>query len=230
MRYFLCGLSTTLFSIATVANAADFQSSQALRSDTSSWSWSGAYIGTHLSNAVLANDWKGADGALAEVVPFAGQFTGGGIAFGLQAGFNYQFANNVVLGLEADLQFADIGSNNLLIGGPVGGAFASQSLDTYGTIRARMGYAMDRFLPYITGGAAWANTSYTGPFGWTADSTHWGWTIGGGLEYAVTNNWTVKGEYQYLSFDGDSHTYLNGDTVKTKYDMSVLKAGVNYKF
>ncbi|MEP9349873.1 outer membrane protein [Xanthobacter sp. KR7-225] len=192
------------------------------------FSWTGFYIGGNVGYA-----WGNSS---FDYTPFLGPTysydlgNADGFTGGLQAGFNYQFANNVVLGLEADLQFADIGSNNLLIGGPVAGALASQSLDTYGTIRARLGYAVDRFLPYITGGAAWANTSYTGPFGWTSDSTHWGWTIGGGLEYAITNNWTVKGEYQYLSFDGDGYTYLNGDQVKTNFDMSVLKAGVNYKF
>jgi outer membrane immunogenic protein len=226
----LLGVSA-LALMAASASAADLANRYPVKAavvPVQMFSWTGFYIGGNVGYA-----WGNSS---LDYTPFLGPtFSYGlgnadGFTGGLQAGFNYQFANNVVLGLEADLQFADIGSNNLLIGGPVGGAFASQSLDTYGTIRARMGYAFDRFLPYITGGAAWANTSYTGPFGWTADSTHWGWTIGGGLEYAVTNNWTVKGEYQYLSFDGDSHTYLNGDTVKTKYDMSVLKAGVNYKF
>lgn len=149
---------------------------------------------------------------------------------GLQGGFNYQFANNVVLGIEADLEFADMGTDNIFFTGPIPGVLASQSLDTFGTIRGRLGYAVDRFLPYFTGGAAWANTSYTGPWGWSADSTNWGWTIGGGLEYAITNNWTVKAEYLYLDFDGENHTYLNGDQVSTGFNMSTLKAGVNYKF
>lgn len=149
---------------------------------------------------------------------------------GLQAGYNFQFANNVVLGLEADLEFADMGTNNILIGGPVPGAPVAQSLDMFGTIRGRLGYAMDRFLPYFTGGAAWATTNYTGPWGWSSDSTTWGWTIGGGVEYAVTNNWTFKAEYLYLDFDGTNYVYPNGDQISNGFDLSTIKAGVNYKF
>jgi len=192
------------------------------------FSWTGFYIGgnvgygwgnstfdyTPWASATYSYDLGSADG-----------FFGG-----LQAGYNYQFANNVVVGLEADLEFADMGSDNVLFAGPIPGVLAAQSLDTFGTIRARLGYAMDRFLPYLTGGAAWANTSYTGPYGWTSDSTNWGWTIGAGVEYAITNNWTVKAEYLYMDFAGENYTFSNGDKIETGFDMSTIKAGVNYKF
>ncbi|MFG1287468.1 outer membrane protein, partial [Xanthobacter versatilis] len=98
-----------------------------------------------------------------------------------------------------------------------------------------------RFLPYITGGAAYGKTkissSYAGDgFGsLSASSTNWGWTVGGGVEYAITNNWTFKTEYLYVDLGSTDYAYADGygyysyaGTVDTKFH--TLKAGVNYKF
>lgn len=192
------------------------------------FSWTGFYIGGNVGYGWGNNTFDYTPFAL----PTWSYDLGGanGVFGGLQAGFNYQFANNVVVGLEADLEFANMGSSAILATGPLAATVVSHSLDTFGTIRGRVGYAFDRFLPYFTGGAAWANTSNNGSFGWSSSSTNWGWTVGGGLEYAVTNNWTVKAEYLYLDFDGQNYAFPNGDQISTGYNMSTLKAGVNYKF
>ena len=192
------------------------------------FSWTGFYIGGNVGYGWGNSTFDYTPWALPTYSYDLG--SADGFFGGLQAGFNYQFANNVVVGLEADLEFADMGSDNVLFAGPIPGVIAAQSLDTFGTIRARLGYAMDRFLPYITGGAAWANTNYTGPWGWSSSSTNWGWTIGAGVEYALTNNWTVKAEYLYMDFAGENYTFFNGDKIETGFDMSTIKAGVNYKF
>lgn len=191
------------------------------------FSWTGFYIGGNVG-------WGWADNSLDYST---GGYTYGydvgssnGVFGGLQAGYNFQFANNVVLGVEADVEFADISQTNLLWGGPVGGYLASTSVDNFGTIRGRVGYAFDRFLPYFTGGAAWANTSFSGPWGLSNDATRWGWTIGGGAEYAITNNWTVKAEYLYLDYGDKDSNYFNGDVASTGLTMNTVKAGVNYKF
>ncbi|WP_234051584.1 MULTISPECIES: outer membrane protein [unclassified Xanthobacter] len=191
------------------------------------FSWTGFYIGGNVG-------WGWADNAF--------DYTTGGFSYGydvgnsngvfggLQAGYNFQFANNVVLGAEADLEFSSISNSNLLLGGPVGGNVVSSNVDNFGTIRGRVGYAFDRFLPYFTGGAAWANTSLDAPWGLSQNSTRWGWTIGGGAEYAITNNWTVKAEYLYLDYGNKNVTYINGDTATSGLNMNTVKAGVNYKF
>ena len=67
-----------------------------------------------------------------------------------------------------------------------------------------MGYAFDRTLIYITGGLAYGGLN-ANPV--TGDATsNVGWTIGGGLEYAFTNNWTVKLEGLYVNLEEDDRT------------------------
>ncbi len=82
--------------------------------------------------------------------------------------------------------------------GPLAGQTINGSLDYFGTVRARLGYAFDKFLPYITGGAAWGHVDYGNIYGVGTSSTNWGWTIGAGFEYAVTNNITAGLEYLYV--------------------------------
>lgn len=191
------------------------------------FSWTGFYVGGNVGWGWASNSF--------DYTPFGGLAynydlgNANGFLGGIQAGYNYQFVNNVVLGAEADLEFADISTNGTPVFGPLSGYGTSAKVDTFGTIRARAGYAFDRFLPYITGGAAWANSKST--IGLTENKdTNWGWTIGGGAEYALTNNWTVKAEYLYLNFDGNTYTYPDFSSLKTGYDLQTAKVGVNYKF
>ena len=174
-------------------------------------------------------------------------FVGGG-----QIGYNYQFQNNFVLGFETDIQGADLrGSTDW---SPVQhpGAFNREtSIDYYGTIRARVGYAIDRFLPYVTGGLAYGKLGFSETFissqnpVWNyaaADSsTKWGWTVGAGAEYAITNNWSVRAEYLYVNLGNmdyafsvpnyDSYGYYK-DARFGSIDGSfqTLRFAVNYRF
>lgn len=174
---------------------------------------------------------------------------------GAQAGYNYQFSNNVVLGAEADVSFGDINakSNGANQFDPY---YTEDKINAFGTVRARLGYAVDRFLPYVTGGLAWANVDHSlgcsvasAPGGSngcenrlggqafdTSDSnTSFGWTVGAGVEYAVTNNWTVKGEYLYtdlgentVSLVDPNYPALSERNFDTAF--STVKLGLNYKF
>lgn len=191
------------------------------------FSWTGFYIGANVGYGWGSNSFNYNAGPISY-----GYDVGSSDGFfgGLQAGYNFQFANNVVVGVEADLDFADMSSDNLLVGGPLSGFGTSSKVDNFGAIRGRLGYAVDRFLPYFTGGAAWANTSFTGPWGVSNDDTRWGWTIGGGAEYALTNNWTIKAEYLYLDLGDKSIDYAGGTSASSGLTMNTVKAGVNYKF
>jgi len=224
--------ATALALLAGSASAADLATRYPVKAapiPVQVFSWTGFYIGGNVG-------WGWADNSY-DYTPFGlptfsyGLGSSNGFVGGGQLGYNYQFANNVVLGVEADFDWADIGKTATLVGGPVGGAIVNSNVDYFGTIRARAGYAIDRFLPYITGGAAWANSSTTIPGMWDSkSSTNWGWTVGAGAEYAITNNWTVKAEYLYLSFDGKNYTLANADTLSTGFDLQTVKLGVNYKF
>jgi len=137
----------------------------------------------------------------------------GGFVGGAQLGYNYQMGM-FVLGAEADLQYADLGSNFV-----VNGVRYGSDNDWFGTARVRAGFAFDRFMVYATGGVAYGDSNV-------------GWTAGGGVEYAFTDNLTAKIEGLYVAIDGDNRDFLdlriggvNGNT-----EFGVVRAGLNYKF
>jgi outer membrane immunogenic protein len=186
-------------------------------------------------------------------------FIGGG-----QAGYNWQ-TGAFVLGVETDFDGTTVSKSFNSVGTPfgptltgiAGGDFLTvngkTSLSWLGTTRGRVGFVAtpdNRLMIYATGGVAYGggSTSFnafdsgTGSF-WSGSpsSTRVGWTIGGGVEYALTNNITIKGEYLYADLGSSSFTttgngasaiffpgvYVSG---KVDYTASIFRAGVNYKF
>ena len=132
-----------------------------------------------------------------QVVAFAGQRSADGFVGGGQLGYNYQFTpgSGVVVGVEADAQYVDFGSdrNRFVATSPLApGAVAFNpntltGLDYFGTVRGRLGYAFDRTLVYATGGFAYGSGGGR-DFGlpnFTRDEFQTGWTVGGGVEYAL---------------------------------------------
>jgi len=175
------------------------------------FSWTGFYVGANAGYGwgnVNANGW-------ANVGDLDG-FVGGG-----QVGYNYQMGQ-FVLGLEADLQGADLSSGNNL-------GLLNVKTDYFGTVRARVGVAFDRFMPYITGGWAYGNVKTSIPgIGFSSDRSHTGgYAVGGGLEYAVTNNIIAGVEYLYVDL-GEKN--ILGANTKVGTDFSVVRARLSYKF
>ncbi|MEW6255663.1 MAG: outer membrane protein [Pseudomonadota bacterium] len=229
-------LAATFLSAAVLpASAADLARSYPTKAPVVAvpvFSWTGFYIGGNVGWSWLNNDLNVSPAfgipATSLSVGDANGFTGG-----LQVGYNWQFVNNVVLGIEADVQWADLGSSSVAIVpyGPFAAGFTDGSLNAFGTVRARLGYAMDRFMPYVTGGLAWGTTDYGSIYGVDTSSTNWGWTIGGGVEYAFTNNWTAKIEYQYIDLEGSSYTIAPTlGSISADTQLNVVKVGINYKF
>jgi hemoglobin/transferrin/lactoferrin receptor protein len=159
-----------------------------------------------------------------------------GLTRGFQAGFNYQLANGLVVGLEGDLSWLKHQKTQKALA-TEGAALAAAGwlqastqyeLEWMTTLRGRAGFAFDRLFVYGTGGVAWlkeieeraqywstsasqsapAGTSTTGPmFREQAIKTRVGWTLGGGAEYALTNNWSLKSEYSYAHFGQDDFLF-----------------------
>ena len=131
------------------------------------------------------------------LIAFPGQNSADGFVGGGQLGYNYQFTpgSGVVVGVEADAQYVDFGSdrNRFVATSPLApGAVAFNpntltGLDYFGTVRGRLGYAFDRTLVYATGGFAYGSGGGR-DFGlpnFTRDEFQTGWTVGGGVEYAL---------------------------------------------
>lgn len=225
------------------------------------FTWTGFYVGANVGYAFDADTRAttvGTPGFLglvpAGIVP--GEldtgddgFTGGG-----QIGFNYQFGA-LVAGIEADLQFLDSNKSTAFTGAAVLGTQlttqAESDIDYLGTVRGRLGFAFDRLLVYATGGLAYGDvSSRAGVTGvqapalvWTGRSSEvqFGWTVGGGIEYAVTNNLTLKAEYLYYDLgDQTVRTIPNaaaaavvpGVAYDARFETSgqIARVGLNYKF
>jgi outer membrane immunogenic protein len=154
-------------------------------------------------------------------------FIGGG-----HVGYNYQWGQ-VVLGAEGDLQWLNINASAQC--STTVGSVCNTKQNTLGSIRGRIGYAgFDRFLVYATGGVALTRYSFaeTALFlqSW-GSSTRTGWTVGDGVEYAITNNWIAGVEFRYYDFSNQTlASNITGGLVNFKETESTLVGRVSYKF
>lgn len=191
---------------------------------TQPYNWTGFYAGAKGGYASGRSGFRYTTGAQAN-------HNSKGFVGGLYAGYNHQYSNNIVLGLEADV---NIGSINGSTHCPNPAFRCTSKLDWYSSLRGRAGYAMDRFLPYVTAGVAYGGVrKHTiSPANVRAGQSRdrVGATVGAGLEYAVTKNLSVRAEYSYLNFSGRTYTVDAGLRVKGKNDAHVVMVGLTYKF
>jgi outer membrane immunogenic protein len=192
------------------------------------FTWTGFYAGLNAGYGWNVGDSRFYDPAFGAV---KGRRSGGFVG-GAQAGYNYQFGM-FVAGVETDLQYAAVGNKGASYGTTY---YPGDSDGFFGTIRARAGVAVDRALVYGTGGFAYGdiggNRGYDTLLGYhSGDEINWGWTLGGGVEYAITNNFTAKVEGLYVDLDTKDNYTLGGRVnVDRDAEFGVLRAGVNYKF
>lgn len=265
-NYFAAGVAAIAIAAASAASAADLPARrgpvEAPVFLPPAFTWTGFYVGVNAGYAFRAEDSATTTGnpGFQNLVPGGiapGSLKVGGEGFigGGQIGYNYQI-NRIVFGLETDIQYVDNKGGSSFIGAPVLGSQLNTSADselTYlGTLRARIGYTpVDRFLVYATGGLAYgevkSNASVFGvqnaALGWTGSKsdTKFGWTVGAGAEYALTNNWTLKGEYLYYDL-GKSTTATAANAAaaaaipnvayvnRVETTGHIVRAGLNYKF
>lgn len=180
------------------------------------YNWSGFYIGVNGGGALGRSDWDS-----------AGAFDLSGGLVGGTAGFNYQ-AGLAVLGIEGDIDWSGIsGSTN-------NDCFAGcRTSDSWlATLRGRLGYAAGRFMPYVTGGAAFGDIRASAPLFAGTSTTNTGWTLGGGIEFAIAGNWTAKAEYLFVDLGNfNCGIACNGTTSdNVSFTANVLRGGINYRF
>ena len=148
-------------------------------------------------------------------------------------GYNWQ-SGNLVFGFEADIEGGDVGGSFSTAGGTILG---STDLNWQGSLRGRIGLAADRTLFYVTGGWAFGDADVDGsipgtPLGCCSESVSLdGWTLGAGMEYAVTHNFTVRAEYRYTDFGDVSLDLPNVNvTMPVEVETHALRVGAGWKF
>jgi outer membrane immunogenic protein len=184
------------------------------------FSWSGLYIGINGGYGWGNSNWSN---ALVDTGGFTvkGGLVGGTLGYNVQSGV-------WVWGLEGDVDASWIKGSTAAFCGLPGCETRNRWL---GTGRGRIGYAMDRFMPFVTGGAAFGDIRMTPAGGASDTKTNVGWTVGGGAEYAIAGPWSVKAEYLYVDLGkatcGAATCGLDTDV---KFKSSIVRAGLNYRF
>lgn len=145
---------------------------------------------------------------------------------GGQAGYNFQ-SGSLVYGLETDFQGGDLSARS-------DDALSRERIDWFGTARGRVGYAFGHVLLYGTGGFAYGDVRQRANFSgdqFSGGTTQAGWVAGGGVEYKITPNWSVKSEYQYIDLGSQSLSDLTGNTANSAdTSFQTVRFGVNYRF
>ncbi|WP_029059069.1 outer membrane protein [Stappia stellulata] len=178
--------------------------------------WSGFYFGGHLG-------WNWSDFDTSNGVTGNFSTRDNGVTGGVHAGYNYMLTPEFLLGAEADFSLADVDKSRT-----VAGVAYKTSSDWNGTVRARAGWAFDRFLVFGTGGLAIADMDVAAN-GAKDSSTRIGWTAGAGVEGAVTQNVTARLEYQYQDYGSETFS-LGGQSYKTDLNNNQVRFGLSYKF
>jgi len=205
------------------------------------FTWTGFYVGVQAGYA-----WGDSSGGMttpAGFLPFNQDGDFDGFVGGAHAGYNFQFGS-IVAGLEADIEGTGTNGGFGRISPTTGSStLADSDVTVQGSLRARLGFALDRALIYATGGLAFANfeTDYAFLDTTTGDTdaasfedSEWGWTLGAGVEYAFTGNLTARIEYRYTQFDDLRHDLTRVFTDRVTHDVETefhtIRAGLSYKF
>ena len=246
----LAGVSFGMLTLADAADAADLPVKAPAASDAV-FSWTGFYIGGHFGYAAGRTGWSATDAgatapALAGSLDLFNTFDAfkgtGSYIFGMQAGYNYLLPSRWLIGFEADASAPNTLAGSQTVFAPADGlaTYTNTVLD-FGTARARVGYAFDRFLVYGTGGLAWSydrlqRTQLAGGIvgaGTTETAFLWrtGWAAGAGVEFPVAPNWTAKVEYLATGFDNGRKSFpAAGQSFDSNLSIQSLRVGVNYQF
>jgi outer membrane immunogenic protein len=245
-------LSAALIVAATSvsANAADMSMPyKAAPVAQSVYNWTGLYLGGTAGGGIANSDHLDRDG-LFDGEAGNTKFQEGFGMVGVTAGYNWQFGHTV-LGIEGDYNWANVDNTQTFSNNDLAGSTTRFQMDQFATLRGRAGLALEQTLIYATGGVAFAHIRNTttfsdsedGPFAQASESK-WktGLAVGAGVEVALTHNWSLKGEYMLMQFQGSNAginelgTTFNecGSTspCRMNYSESVqlARVGLNYKF
>jgi outer membrane immunogenic protein len=192
------------------------------------YDWSGFYAGAHGGYGLFRGSADNIGGSGINT-----SLSGDGWLAGVQLGYNYQLGS-WVFGVEGDWSYTDIRGTN-----SAPALEQTVRIDWVGTVTGRAGIAWDRTLLYLKGGVAFANVRSEALVPATillvGNDNRMGWTIGAGVEWGWTGNWTVKAEYDYLDLGTRTVTLTSSSTgLSTTEDSNatahMIKLGANYRF
>jgi high affinity Mn2+ porin len=214
--------------------------------------WTGLYLGAHLGFATGRSGWSATQpsGApnLSGSLDFTRAFdlfTGtGSYLGGVQAGYNFMVTSRILAGVEADISFPNtIAAGQNFMSPFIGAANYRDTVEMFGTVRGRLGYDVNGWLYYATGGLAWTYDQFTRtqltdiPTGTTPAGTietaflgRIGWTAGAGIEAPIASGWSGKLEYLYAQFGHSAVTFpQGGQTFWSNLALHEVRAGLNYR-
>ncbi len=207
-----------------LAVAATIMAVTPLAAQPASPSWSGFYAGLNaggLFGSTSATSGFGGSGGISG--------TGGGFVGGAQAGYNYVMGS-MLLGAEFDFQGSTYAMG--LNGGGPAPFNATERTPWFSTMRVRAGYLVGSVMPYATGGAVWGQRTIdgggSGMPAFSASTTYWTWTVGGGVEGMITDRWSTKLEYLYMGTPSSSLSVPG--TTSESTSSNLIRLGVNYHF
>lgn len=219
--------------------------------------WDGFYMGLNAGWAHRDSEWNNIYGTYEggpddEVPGFLANTDGTGGIAGFTMGMNFHNPEStLVWGIELDMGLGNMNGQYSCVGDQGYGALCSSDTNWVGSFAGRIGYAMESTMIYAKVGGSFASFDYNvGDFSGFSDpayetntKTHWGWMIGAGIEHAVSDNMSVKLEFNYLAL-GTSRTLFNGGyeenncydcyntdfATDTSEDIVITKVGLNYHF
>jgi outer membrane immunogenic protein len=214
------------------------------------FNWTSCYLGGHLGGGFAHKDITDPVQLVQDSFLGAGSTVGvttvspspNGVVIGGQIGCDYQFASSFVIGVEGAASGSTM-KNSRMVGLPLGNpdtALVRASTDFLPSLTARVGYAFDNVLLYAKGGAALAGDrfnvtgSFVGaPFAFEGLDNRFGWTVGGGVDWAFSHHWSMNVEYDYYQFGHGGILMSDGingfaGIVDVKQTVQVVKVGFNF--
>ncbi|MGB3899824.1 MAG: outer membrane protein [Mesorhizobium sp.] len=214
MKSFLFA-TVAVVALSSAAVAADAVIGDAALPVASTYNWTGAYVG-----AAVGYNWL----SLKDVDYDDKHYTDGGFSGALYAGYNHQI-DNWVLGIEADVRLsaADV---------PEDPAYITYDSRWAASLRGRLGFAADQFMPFVTGGLAVASFRGDHADDGTdlATSTVAGYVVGAGVDWAATQNIIVRAEYLFSNYGTNGFEFSGNDVHDVNMRTHDLRVGVAYKF
>jgi len=231
MRMKLLALAFSLGS-TQIASAED--PSISMEEAPASFNWTGSYVGAQVGFA--SGD---SEAFVVDDTAWTTDMSPDGFFGGAFAGYNHQLDSGFILGAEADVNLASIRFDGVwtgLDGLPIPDEVTSTRVNWTAALRGRVAYTFDRVLLFIAGGVAFADvriddTAY-GDRRPSLDKTLTGWTLGGGVDYAISDSLFGRVEYRYSDFgtEPNSHSYDDWLPYAVDFKTHDVRLGIAYKF